>query len=137
MLKLLVGFTETDCSTLYQKAIRDNPTITLHVSRAMTIGPPRVGKTLPCHHLLGLPLPEISSSTPVLKRADTVSMCPSDYPTSLDEVGLVPSSGAVPCDEHSSDLKDETSLDDSGDDLGESVARRSQYESRTYMARWK
>ena len=72
---LNIGFTETDCSTVYQNAIRNNPTITLHISKAMTIGPPQVGKTTMRRRLLGLPQPEVSSSTPVMERADTVSLC--------------------------------------------------------------
>ena len=76
-LPCILGFTEGDCSTLYHKAIRDNPTITLHVSKAMTIGPPRAGKTTLRHHLLELDPPEVSISTPVMKTAETVSVCPS------------------------------------------------------------
>ena len=72
---LYIGFTETDCSTLYQNAIRDNPTITLHISKAVTIGPPQVGKTTVRCRLLGLPQPRVSRSTPVMERADTVSLC--------------------------------------------------------------
>ena len=73
----ILGFTERDCSRLYHKAIRDNPTITLHVSKAMTIGPPRAGKTALRHLLLELEPPEVSSSTPVMKTAETVRVCPS------------------------------------------------------------
>ena len=76
-LPCVLGFTEGDCSTLYHKAIRDTPTITLHVSKAMTIGPPRTGKTALRHHLLELEPPEVSSSTPVMKTAEIVSVCPS------------------------------------------------------------
>ena len=76
-LPCILGFTEGDCSTLYHNTIRDNPTITLHVSKAMTIGPPRAGKTALRHHLLELEPPEVSSSTPVMKTAETVSVCPS------------------------------------------------------------
>ena len=100
----------------------------------MTIGPPQVGKTTVRRRLLGLPLPEVSSSTPVMERADTVSLCPSGHTASLDEAG--PSSEAVPGDEHTSDLESEASSDDSegeDDDLGQSVAKRSKYESHTYM----
>ena len=43
----------------------------------MTIGPPRAGKTALRHHLLELDPPEVSSSTPVMKTAETVSVCPS------------------------------------------------------------
>ena len=124
----LVGFTETDCSTLYQKAIRDNPhhhpapTITLHISKAMTIGPPQVGKTTLRRRLLGLPQPEISSSTDVLERADTVT-CLSDRAI-----------GTVPGDEHSFDSEGEVLSDDSDDELDQCVAERCKYESNTYMA---
>ena len=90
----VIGFTEGDCSTLYHKAIKDNPTITLHVAKAMTIGPPQVGKTALRHHLLELPPPEVGSSTPVMKTAETVSVCPSDTAASPGEVGDVPPSGA-------------------------------------------
>ena len=68
-LPCILGFTEEDCSILYHKAIRDNPTITLHVSKAMTIGPPRAGKTALHHHLLELEPPEVSSSTPVVVKS--------------------------------------------------------------------
>ena len=44
----------------------------------MTIGPPRAGKTALRHHLLELEPPEVSSSTPVMKTAETVSVCPSE-----------------------------------------------------------
>ena len=43
----------------------------------MTIGPPRAGKTALRHHLLELEPPEVSISTPVMKTAETVSVCPS------------------------------------------------------------
>ena len=128
----LVGFTEADCSTLYHKAIRDKPTITLHISKAMTIGPPQVGKTTLRRRLLGLPQMEISSSTDVLEKADTV-MCLSDRAIPSDDIGLVPSSGSVPSDEHSSDSEGEASSGDSDDDLGQIVAKRCKYESNTYM----
>ena len=107
----VIGFTEGDCSALYHKAIKDNPTITLHVAKAMTIGPPQVGKTTLRHHLLELPPPEVSSSTPVMKTAETVSVCPSDTAASPGEVGDVPHSGA--------DLSVESLLD-SGELLSQS-----------------
>ena len=49
-------FTEWDCAHLYNKAITENSTITLHVAKAVTIGPPEVGKTAFRHLLLQLPL---------------------------------------------------------------------------------
>ena len=69
-----VGFTENDCSELYMKAINDGPTITLHIGKAMTIGPPRAGKTCLRHLLLGLPPPENTPSTALMKTAETVSL---------------------------------------------------------------
>ena len=77
---LCTGITESECHELYQKAITDNPTITLHIAKAMTIGPPRVGKTALRHLLLELPLPEVSISTPVMKTAETVGIL------TLDEI---------------------------------------------------
>ena len=130
----ILGFTEADCSSLYQNAIRDNSTVTLHISKAMTIGPPQVGKSTVRRRLLDLPLPEVSSSTPVMETADTVSLCPS-VRTTLSEAG--PSSDTVPSDEHTTGEEVEASSDDSevdDDDLGSSVAKRCEYESRTYMA---
>ena len=94
----IIGFTEADCLSLYQNAIGDNnPTITLHISKAMTIGPPQVGKSTVRRRLLDLPLPEVSSSTPVMETADTVSLRSSVRTRSLGEAG--PSSDAVPSDE--------------------------------------
>ena len=69
-----LDFTENIISELYQKAINAGPTITLHIAKAMTIGPPRVGKTCFRHHLLGLQPPECNPSTPVMKTAETISL---------------------------------------------------------------
>ena len=124
-----LGFTEGDWSTLYHKAIRDNPTITLHVSKAMTIGPPRAGKTALRHHLLELEPPEMSSSTPVMKTAETVSVCPSGSAASPGEVGHVPPSGADPSIEDSSESEDASSSDESDDPMGQKVVEKSRYEN--------
>ena len=123
LVSCVIGFTEADCSRLYHKAIRDNPTITLHIAKAMTIGPPQVGKTSLFYHLLGLPPPDVGS-TPVIETARTVSVCPSDNAELSDEAGLIPSSGAILSDDHSSDS------DDSEDDVGQRVVERSSYEAR-------
>ena len=69
-----LDFTEKDISQLYQKAINAGPTITLHIAKAMTIGPPRVGKTCFRHHLLGLQPPVYNRSTPVMETAETISL---------------------------------------------------------------
>ena len=79
------GFTESECHALYQKAYTDKPHITLHIAKAMTIGPPRVGKTALRHLLLGLPLPAVSTSTPVMKTAETVGIISSDEMASSAE----------------------------------------------------
>ena len=129
----ILGFTEGDCSTLYHKAIRDNPTITLHVSKAMTIGPPRAGKTALRHHLLELEPPEVSSSTPVMKTAETVSVCPFSSAASSGEVGHVPPSGADPSMEDSSESEDALSSDESDDPIGQKVVEKSRYENRMYL----
>ena len=132
-LPCVLGFTEGDCSTLYHKAIRDNPTITLHVSKAMTIGPPRAGKTALRHHLLELEPPEVSCSTPVMKTAETVSVCPSGSAASPGEVGHVPPSGADPRIEDSSESEDTSSSDESDDPIGQKVVEKSRYENRTFL----
>ena len=79
------GLTENECHALYQEAITSSPTITLHIAKAMTIGPPRVGKTALRHLLLELPLPEVSLSTPVMKTAETVSILATDETTSAEK----------------------------------------------------
>ena len=125
-LPCILGFTERDCSRLYHKAIRDNPTIALHVSKAMTIGPPRAGKTALRHHLLELEPPEVSPSTPVMKTAETVSVCLSGNVASPGEVGHVPPPGA----EDSSESEHTSSSDESDDPMGQKVVEKSRYESR-------
>ena len=83
-LSMVKGFTENECHALYQAAIASNPTITLHIAKAMTIGPPRVGKTALRHLLLELPLPEVSISTSVMKTTETVRILSSDATTSAE-----------------------------------------------------
>ena len=138
-LPCIIVFTEEECSTLYHRAIRDNPTITLHVSKAVTIGPPRTGKTALLHHLLELEPPEVSSSTPVMKTAETVSVCPSGSAASPGEVGHVPPSGADPSIEDSSESEDASSSDESDDPIGQTVVGKSRYKNRMYLVtnnRW-
>ena len=129
----ITGFTEGDCSTLYHKAIRDNPTITLHIAKAMTIGPAQVGKTALRYHLLGLPPPESSSSTPVMKTAETISVCPSDRAASPVEVGLVPSSGVDLGIDNSSDSEDASSSDESGNAVSQKIVQKRRYENRMLL----
>ena len=89
---LFAVFTEGECTRLYHKAITESPTINLHVAKAMTIGPPRVGKTSLRHFLLDLEPPEVIVSTPIMKTAETVSIVASEQ---IDEVkdNVVCSSG--------------------------------------------
>ena len=129
-LPSILGFTEGDCSTLYHKAIRDNPTITLHVSKAMTIGPPQTGKTALRHHLLELEPPEVSISTPMMKTAETVSVCSFGSAASPGGVGHVPPSGADTSIEDSSESEDTSSSDESDDPTGQKVVEKNRFENR-------
>ena len=87
----------------------------------MTIGPPQVGKTSLRDHLLGLPPPQISSSTPVVDTAAMVSVCPSDSAVLSDRYSE---------DSSSSDgTEDSLSSDDSEDGVGQRVVKRCRYES--------
>ena len=105
-----IGFTKNISSELYQKAINAGPTITLHVAKAMTIGPPRVGKTCFRHHLLGLQPPECNPSTPVMKTAETINV---SYVQSDDRrwIPLTAASGIMSLMEHVRELlKEDTNL---------------------------
>ena len=99
----------------------------------MTIGPPRAGKTALRHHLLELEPPEVSISTPVMKTAETVSVCPSGSAASPGEVGHVPPSGADPSIEDSSESEDALSSDESDDPIGQKVVEKSRFENRMYL----
>ena len=101
----------------------------------MTIGPPRAGKTALRHHLLELEPPEVSSSTPVMKTAETVSVCPSGSAASPGEAGHVPPSGADPSDEDSSESEDASSSDESDDAMEQKVVEKSRYENRMFLVR--
>ena len=99
----------------------------------MTIGPPRTGKTALRHHLLELEPPEDGISTPVMKTAETVSVCPSGSAASPSEVGHIPPSGADPSIGDSSELEDASSSDESDDPMGQKVAEKSRYESHMFL----
>ena len=58
----------------YQRAMKENPVVTLKLAKAITTGPPRVGKTWLKSLLLGQPPPEKSLSTPILDKAVTISV---------------------------------------------------------------
>jgi GTPase SAR1 family protein len=68
------NITEDICVEQYKKALRENAQVTVGIVKAMTIGPPRVGKTCLRSLLLGRVPPRESPSTSVLKTAETVSM---------------------------------------------------------------
>ena len=99
----------------------------------MTIGPPRAGKTALRHHLLELDPPEVSSSTPVMKTAETVSVCPSGSAASPGEVGHVSPLGADPSIEDSSESEDTSSSNESDDPIGQKVAEKSRVENRMFL----
>ena len=58
----------------YQKALKKNQVVSLRIAKAITTGPPRVGKTWLKSLLLGQPPPEKSLSTPILDKAVTISV---------------------------------------------------------------
>ena len=58
----------------YQKALKKNQVVSLRLAKAITTGPPRVGKTWLKSLLLGQPPPEKSLSTPILDKAVTISV---------------------------------------------------------------
>ena len=86
LLFVFIGFTEKDCLELYRKAISENPSINLHVGKALTIGSPRVGKTNLRYLLLGLPPPKVSVSTPIIKTAETFGILSSSEQRSGDTI---------------------------------------------------
>ena len=86
-------FTEWDCAHLYKKAIHESPCINLHVAKAMTIGPPRVGKTFLRHLLLELQPPDVIASTPVMKAAETVTIVSSEEQVAKMEYAAIAQAG--------------------------------------------
>ena len=62
------------CIEQYKKAVRENALVTVGIVKAMTIGPPRVGKTCLRSLLLGKVPPRESPSTSVIKTTETLSM---------------------------------------------------------------
>ena len=65
---------EAICRTQYQKAVEDNPVVSLHLAKCIVSGPPGVGKTWLKHVLLGQRPPESSPSTPVCTKADMIAV---------------------------------------------------------------
>ena len=66
----------------------------------------------------------------MIETAKTVSVCPPDYAELSDEVGLIPSSGAILSDDYSSDSEDSSSSDNAEDDLGQRVVERCRYKAQ-------
>ena len=62
------------CRTQYQKAVEDNPVVSLHLAKCIVSGPPGVGKTWLKYVLLGQRPPDNSPSTPVRTKADMIAV---------------------------------------------------------------
>ena len=62
------------CRTQYQKAVEDNPVVSLHLAKCIVSGPPGVGKTWLKHVLLGQRPPDNSPSTPVCTKTDMIAV---------------------------------------------------------------
>ena len=99
------------CRTQYQKAVEDNPVVSLHLAKCIVSGPPGVGKTWLKHVLLGQQPPDNSPSTPVCTKADMIAvndrvhLSGSEWSVISDESGLWSLLQSV----------DETTAKDSGD----------------------
>ena len=82
------------CRTQYQKAVEDNPVVSLHFAKCIVSGPPGVGKTWLKHVLLGQRPPDNSPSTPVCTKADMIAvndrvlLSGSEWTVISDESGL-------------------------------------------------
>ena len=82
------------CRTQYQKAVEDNPVVSLHLAKCIVSGPPGVGKTWLKHALLGQQPPDNSPSTPVCTKADMIAvndrvhLSGSEWSVISDECGL-------------------------------------------------
>ena len=85
---------DTICRTQYQKAVKDNPVVSLHLAKCIVSGPPGVGKTWLKHVLLGQRPPDSSPSTPVCTKADMIAvndrvlLSGPDWTVVSDESGL-------------------------------------------------
>ena len=62
------------CRTQYEKAVKDNAVVSLHLAKCIVSGPPGVGKTWLKHVLLGQRPPDNSPSTPVCTKADMIAV---------------------------------------------------------------
>ena len=85
---------EAICRTQYQKAVEDNPVVSLHLAKCIVSGPPGVGKTWLKHVLLGQQPPDKCPSTPVCTKADMIAvndrvhLSGSEWTVISDESGL-------------------------------------------------
>ena len=85
---------EVICMAQYQKAVHDNPAVSLHLAKCIVSGPPGVGKTWLKHVLLGQRPPENCPSTPIYTKAhmiavnDRILLSGSDWTVVTDESGV-------------------------------------------------
>ena len=85
---------EAICMAQYQKAVQDNPVVSLKLAKCIVSGPPGVGKTWLKHVLLGQRPPENSPSTPVCTKADMIAvndrihLCGSKWTVVSNESGV-------------------------------------------------
>ena len=85
---------EAICKTQFQKAVEDNPVVSLHLAKCIVSGPPGVGKTWLKHVLLGQRPPDKCPSTPVCTKADMIAvndhvhLSGSEWTLISDESGL-------------------------------------------------
>ena len=85
---------EAICRTQYQRAVEDNPVVSLHLAKCIVSGPPGVGKTWLKHVLLGQQPPVSCPSTPVCTKADMIAvndrvhLSGSEWTVISDECGL-------------------------------------------------
>ena len=85
---------EAICRTQYEKAVKDNPVVSLHLAKCVVSGPPGVGKTWLKHVLLGQRPPVSCPSTPVCTKADMIAvndrvhLSGSEWTVISDECGL-------------------------------------------------
>ena len=82
------------CRTQYEKAVEDNPVVSLHLAKCILSGPPGVGKTQLKNALLGQRCPDSCPSPPVRTKSDKtvmndrVVLCGSEWTVVSDESGL-------------------------------------------------
>ena len=85
---------EAICRTQYQKAVEDNPVVSLNLAKCIVSGPPGVGKTWLKHVILGQQPPDNCPSTPVCTKADIIAvndrvlLSGSEWTVVSDESGL-------------------------------------------------